>query len=474
MENINTLGVFERLNRWFQESITVKLLSIGFLVLILLIPSSWISGLIRERQGRAEEVVDEVSAKWSGAQALSGPILVVPYKATQKIDKGKDGVEYRDYTEKYFFLPETLDVKGTLSPQVLHRGIFDVAVYSGDLLVNSDFTQPDFSTLGIAEENVYWKDACMIFSISDLRGIKENPGFTVGGKEVPTEPSADVGVSFKEKIKGQSEYYNNDDGQINYSSNGIVAKLGWKSREDFAGKTSVKLSLKGSQMMSFTPTGKTTTVALSGEWNDPSFDGEFLPDSREFSEKGFSASWKILHYNRPFSQQWTGTGATMGGSEFGVRLLVPVDQYQKSMRTSKYGELVIILTFMSLFLVEILRKIRIHPFQYILVGVALIIYYTLLLSLSEQIGYDLAYWIATAATTALISFYSVSFLREKSMVILFTSLLVVFYTFIYIIILQQDFSLLIGSIGLFLIVGALMYFSRKVEWYKQDLTPGKG
>jgi len=150
-------------------------------------------------------------------------------------------------------------------------------------------------------------------------------------------------------------------------------------------------------------------------------------------------------------------------------LIIPVDQYQKSIRTSKYGQLIIILTFVALFLVEITRKIRIHPFQYILIGAALIIYYTLLISFSEQVGYNFAYWIATVSTVGLISFYSFSFLQSRQLVALFTSLLIIFYSFIFIIVLQQDFSLLLGSIGLFLIVGSLMYFARKVKWYHEAL-----
>src|SRR6185369_16092812 len=143
METNTSLNLFERFNLWIQESITVKLLSIGFLVIILLIPSAWIQSLMEERQGRATDVMNEVSSKWSGNQTLSGPILVIPYHATEKIDYGKDGVEYRDYIMKYFFLPENLDVQGKVNPQVLHRGIFDVAVYASALEVKADFNKPD-------------------------------------------------------------------------------------------------------------------------------------------------------------------------------------------------------------------------------------------------------------------------------------------------------------------------------------------
>ncbi|CAN5298950.1 cell envelope integrity protein CreD [soil metagenome] len=473
METIPQLpsqNLFDRFNQWIEESITVKLASIGFLVVILLIPSVWISDLMQERQSRSDEAVNEVSSKWSGSQTLSGPILVIPYKVQRRIDHGKEGVEIQDFVEKYYFLPQTLNITGDVNPEVLHRGIFDVVVYSSKLAINADFTRPDFAALQIEADKVLWKDAFMIFSISDLRGISDNPGFLVGNKEKATEPSSNLGVTVKRSAGAEYDQYakaSADGSPAGYAS-GIIARLGWESAEDFNGTTSVNLILKGSQRLDFLPTGKTTTVKLKSPWESPSFEGEFLPANREINETGFTADWKVLHYNRPFSQQWTRNDGQLSGSEFGVNLLVPVDQYQKSIRTAKYGLLIIILTFVALFLVEITKKIRIHPFQYILIGVALIIYYTLLLSFSEQVGYNGAYWIATLCTVGLISFYSASFLKNQGLIVLFTSLLVVFYSFIFIIILQQDFSLLLGSIGLFLIVGALMYFSRKVEWYRKS------
>jgi inner membrane protein len=468
--NQQQLNIFERLNLWIKESITVKLLSIGFLVLILLIPSAWIDSLIRERQSRAETAMQEVSEKWSGTQTLSGPILVIPYKEYEKIDRGKDGFEIIERTRKYFFLPDNLNITGEISPEVLHRGIFDVAVYKSSLNVKAKFSKPDFKTLNLDDKLAMWDKAYMIFSITDLRGISDNPLFNIGDKAIETEPSNNVGVlvkNFKNKMSEyHSEYSNTTEGS-EFSADGIIAKLNWKSADDFLGDTFIKLNLKGSDKLNFVPTGKTTLVKLAGAWGNPSFDGMFLPEDRVITENSFTANWKILHYNRPFSQQWNTSDEKLAGSEFGVRLLVPVDQYQKSMRTSKYSQLIIILTFVALFFVEITKRIRIHPFQYILIGIALIIYYTLLLSFSEQLGYNVAYWISTLATVTLISLYSVSFLKNYQLVILFTLLLVIFYTFIFVIILQQDYSLILGSIGLFLIVATLMYFSRKVQWYKE-------
>jgi inner membrane protein len=463
-----SLNLLERFNRWIQESIMVKLFSIGFLILILLIPSAWIEDLIYERQLRADQVIDEVADKWSAPQTISGPVLIIPFRKQVIIDRGKDGKEITEHIEKAFFLPDQLNITGNVTPQILHRGIFDAVVYESSLKVDASFTTPDFKALAIPEEMVLWKDAYLVLGIGDLRGISDNPVFTAGDQPLSAEPSNNIGVSVSRGTKTDTytESYEKPLSPAR-SSNGIVTKLPWENAESFSGKVNIKLNLKGSRRLNFIPAGKTTTVDLAGPWNNPSFDGEFLPAKRDITESGFSASWKVLHFNRPFSQQWAGSNQELSGADFGVKLLIPVDQYQKSIRTSKYGVLVILLTFMALFLVEITQKIRIHPFQYILIGAALTIYYTLLLSFSEHVGYNIAYIVSSLATVLLISAYSSTFFRSMRMTMLFSILLLIFYAFIYVIILQQDFSLLLGSIGLFLIVGTLMYFSRKVSWYKE-------
>ena len=187
-------NILERFNRWIQESIMVKLFSIGFLILILLIPSSWIENMIVERQQRAEQVMTEVADKWSGSQLISGPVLVIPYRKQEVFDLGKDGKEIREHVEKAFFLPEQLDVNGTIKPETLHRGIFDAVVYESALDIKSTFTPPDFKSLSIADEMVFWKDAHMVFGITDLRGISDNPTFRVGDQTLGAEPSNNIGV----------------------------------------------------------------------------------------------------------------------------------------------------------------------------------------------------------------------------------------------------------------------------------------
>ncbi|NJN42383.1 MAG: cell envelope integrity protein CreD [Flammeovirgaceae bacterium] len=454
----SSLSIFDRFNNWIEESITVKLGSIGFLVLILLIPTAWIYDLINERQQRSEEVIQEIGAKWSGDQTLSGPVLVVPYLKQTTIDKGKDGIEVQEHVEHAYFLPEQLIINGTVEPKILHRGIFDAVVYESKLSIQSQFIEPNFSTLKIESKNVQWQDAYIVLGITDLRGISDNPIINVDDSALLAEPSNKIGIS----VNKHPDF----SGTSVLSSSGIVAKLNLESKESFKGNFNFNLNLKGSDRFDFVPAGKNTLVTVSGPWTNPSFDGEFIPETREITKDGFTASWKILHFNRPFSQQWTEDDVNLSGANFGVKLLVPVDQYQKSIRTSKYGVLIIILTFISLFLVEVTQKLRIHPFQYILIGVALIVYYSLLLSISEQLGYNVSYFISSAATILLISLYSLSFLRKMKLTVLLSILLAIFYSFIFVIIQMQDYSLLIGSIGLFLIVGVLMFFSRKIAWYK--------
>lgn len=469
MENSST-NLLDRFNKWLMESVTVKLASIGFLAIILLIPSAWIQNLMEERQHRAESVMTEVSDKWSGSQTLSGPVLVIPYKHRESVNPDKDHVELKESIRKVFFLPETLEISGTVQPETLHRGIYDAVVYESSLSLKASFTKPDFKRLAIAEDMVLWTEAHLVLAISDLRGISKNPPvITLGNKPLTPEPTQHTGIVTRAVRASEQAGVDQGTAYTSGYATGIGAPLNWNSEADFASEAEISFTLKGSNQLSFVPAGKTTSVNLSGPWPDPSFSGEFLPATRAITETGFTATWQVLHFNRPFASYWKENEGELAGSAFGLKLLMPVDQYQKSIRTAKYGILIVLLTFISLVLVEITQRIRIHPFQYILIGAALIIYYTLLLSFSEQVGYTAAYWISTLATVVLLTAYSTTFLKAKKLSMLFALLLMVFYSFIFVIIQQQDYSLLIGSIGLFLVLAALMFFSRKVTWYKETM-----
>ncbi|PLW89160.1 cell envelope integrity protein CreD, partial [Mucilaginibacter sp.] len=255
-------------------------------------------------------------------------------------------------------------------------------------------------------------------------------------------------------------------------NNGLQANINLGTVKEAGFAFDFTLDLKGSQELHFMHLGKTTDVSVKGNWRTPSFDGRYLPDERRMDTAGFKAHWRMLYYNRPYPQQWVVDNnlltdeSKLANASFGLKLRLPVDQYQKVTRTSKYAILIVLLTFVSLFLTEVIRKQRIHPFNYALIGAALVIYYTLLLSFSEQMGYNLAYIIASAATIGLVSVFIASLLKNKAAAGLFAVILSVIYLFIFVIIQLEDLALMIGSIALFIIVALLMYFSRKINWDK--------
>jgi inner membrane protein len=436
---------------WLKESVTAKLIFIGVLILVLLIPSSLVESLINERAFRQENMMKDVSDKWSGSQLVAGPVLTIPYQKHVKYIGDDQKEKVKDVIENLYILPDDLHVKAELTTEILHRGIFDVVVYNTVIKVSGSFANADLSALNLTPDQLTLNKARITFSISDLKGLKNNPVVNAAGQISTAEPTANGDTLF---------------------GNGLQAAVDLSSLKK--GKTifNYTLDLKGSEELNFLHLGKTTDVELKGNWASPSFSGRYLPETRSVSDKGFSAKWRMLYYNRPFPQQWTGDNSMISNAKkqqdatFGMKLRLPVDQYQKTMRTSKYSLLIIMLTFISLFLTEVIRKQKIHVFNYLLIGAAMIIYYSLLLSFSEQIGFNLAYLVASAATVGLITTFIGSLLKNRNAALLFGFILSVFYTFIYVIIQLEDFALMIGSIALFIIIAMLMYFSRKINWDK--------
>lgn len=461
---MDNFSLLDRFNNWLKESVMIKLLSIGVLMLILMIPSVWVQDLVNERQMRAEDVKYEVARKWAGHQTLTGPVLKVPFRKIETVKEWTNGVEHSRLVEtahSAYFLADELTIDGKVSPEVLHRGIFDVAVYDSKIKINARFGPLNFGKWNIPDDQVKWSDAELLVGVTDMQGIHEIPKISSGNTSLASESTAGIGLN----ISGTTPAY---DETPSPQATGFIVPFDWKNREDMLKEFSIELDLKGSEQLYFIPAGKTTSVTVSGDWPSPSFDGKMLPDDRQVSGTSFSAAWKVLEFNRPIADRWVDYEQSLGGSDFGVRLHIPADQYQQSMRTAKYEALIILLVFMALFLVEIIRKVRIHPFQYILVGAALTIYYILLLSISEHLGYNTAYAISSIATVLLLASYSMTFFRNKGLVVLFSSVMAFFYVFIFVIIQAEDFSLLIGSIGLFVVIAFVMYFSRNIKWYKEE------
>lgn len=413
----------------------IKMLTIGVLILLLLIPSFLVRDLIRERERSQDEVKREISNKWGQAQTVVGPIISIPYE--DYINNRRDKV-----IKYVHLLPEELKIDGNLDTSKLHRSIYEVISYATDLNISGSFNANELTKNKIPLSRLMFNKATLTLGITDLTGVMNAIRVKWDGSVYDFNPGLDC----------KDNFYSGVSTPIPFTAN---------SKVNF----SLKLSLKGSDYLHFIPVGKETSVALSSKCPNPSFEGDFLPTTRDVSNEGFTANWKVLHLNRNFPQTYAGNEQNIDKSWFGVSLMLDVDHYLKSMRSAKYAILFIAMTFLTFFFIEVINKKRIHPIQYILIGLVLVLFYVLLLSFSEQIGFGPAYVVSSLAVVILITIYTRSALQSfMNSVIMFT-VLTVLYAFIYIIIQLAEYSLLFGSIGLFVFLASVMLASRKVDWY---------
>ena len=435
-----TGDAFNRFSQWVQNSIILKGLVIFIVVLLLLIPTSSVRDLIRERESTQQEAIVEVSQKWGGAQTIIGPILTIP---THKVNIDYQGNETM-LSRNLHILPELLDVKAQVSNEKRHRGIFSVSVYDVKSDLKGHFNISDVSDRLLPGESLMLGKATLNFGISDLRAL-EKVDFNWDGKEYRFEP----GTSNTDVV-----------------SSGLHASVPLDSGSQQL-SFQIPLQLKGSSYLSFAPVGRNTKVNMTSDWPDPSFFGSFLPDEHNITESGFSASWTVIDLNRNYGQYWIGQ-KKIDGINLGVEFMQPVDHYSKSYRSVKYALLIISLTFVVFFFLELLYKVRIHPIQYVLVGFALIIFFLLLISLSEHIPFNWAYLVGSLSVTGLIAFYLKPILKSWQRVALSSGLVASGYAFIFVTLQDQDYSLVIGSLGLFVILAIVMIASRNINWYKSS------
>lgn len=451
-----------KFSNWIKNSITARMLMVGFLTLILLIPLASIKSLIKERSFRKHDVIQEINEKWGNEVVLSGPILKIPYKIyteTVKIDQttGQSIKEQKAHIYNAYFFPEDLSVDANVDAQLKNRSIYTTTVFSSKMKFNGHFTKPDFENNDIKDEDVIWDKATIIINSSNLKGIRNEVSINFNGEEYPFNP--------KYKTPHDSNSYNTDYISMQQLESGFINPelIPKESAIDF----SFEFNVNGSQQLSFIPIGKETKVKMKSNWASPSFFGSFLPlnnNDEKVSKNGFNADWEVLQINRQFEQHFFGSLPDLNEFTFGVKLIVPIDEYQKSERTAKYGFLVIALTFLVFFLIQTLSKIRIHPFQYLMIGIALVMFYTLLISITEHSSYFIAYIISGSAVILLISVYSKSILKNIKFPIFIGLSLTALYTFIFVIIQLENYALLVGSIGLFIILATVMFFSKKIDW----------
>lgn len=433
-------------NETFTNTVLVKAIITGVLILLLLIPAEFIKSLIKERQARQTNVVEEVSEKWAKAQQLSGPYIYLPYTVS---GTGKDGKTYLSHHE-LLILPEKMKVDGTLENHIRKRSIYKVPLYSAHL--NNSGTFKFSLPEEISTEQIKWTDARICFNISDFRGIEEEISINLNGKNLILEP----GIPTK-----------------TIGSTGLSAKIPANSPEEvYDIEFAMKVKLKGSMNIEFLPLAGNSSFHLKSKWPNPSFSGNSLPNLREVNEDGFTAGWSFNKANLPFTTVMKDfTNFNNEELSFGVQLIQPADNYAKTERSIKYALLFIGLTISLFFIIELVQKTSLHPVQYILIGLALVIFYTLLLSISEYLEFNYAYLIAATAIVLLITFYSYSHFKSIRTTLIFFISLSALYAFTFMLINMEDMALLAGSVGLFIILAIAMYISRRINWYGSSAEP---
>lgn len=432
---------------WMRRSLTFRAFVVGILVLLLLIPLNMVQELIDERAERKSEAETDISRTWGGPQTIMGPVIDVPYEVPVQAT-APDGSRLitRVDVHHVHFLPEELVADAVLDPYEKHRGIYNVAVYSSWTKLSGSFAPLSNERLKTGYP-LQWEKAKVLLGITDLRSIKEQVSMRIGGRTVQFEPGL---PSYELVASGLSAAFPLDSAQL-----------------DRPLEFGSELMINGSVSYDLVPIGKVTKVHCTSSWNDPSFHGAFLPDPWDSTRTapGFTADWTVLHLNRSYPQEFEGDRREeVNASAFGVWLMQPVDEYQKNTRASKYGVMLLVLVFLVFFFVEVLQKLRIHPIQYLLVGFALCIFYTLLIAISEHLGFGTAYIVSAVAVIGLVVLYAHSVFQVKRASQLLGLIMLLVFGFMFALIHEQDYALLFGSIGLFIVLALVMWVSRRIDW----------
>jgi inner membrane protein len=432
--------------RRLRDSALCRFAASGILVLFLQIPIGFISSTISERRERRDEAIADVTRTWGGPQELLAPVLTVPYM--KRWVEGKEKVVHEAVTQ-HRILPRDVRITGRARIEIRRRGIFDVPLYVADLHVEGSFVLPADATGTSAASGdgvPGWSRAEIAVGLTDVGAIRAASPLRFGGADQPLEPGA---------------------GAASFLETGLHAAVP-AARGGVTLPFSFDLTFNGHGRLSFVPTGDDTQVELASTWPHPSFDGSALPNERRVDGAGFDARWRRLHLGRNFPSTWSDDAiahARLSAASFGVALLSPVDAYRTNDRAVKYQLLFISLTFLAFTLLELLSGLRVHAIQYLLVGFALCVFFLLLLSLSEHVGFVRAYLTAAAATVALIGGYVRVVLGSARRGFGLGALLSTLYAFLFVLLRLEDYALLFGSIGLFFVLALVMGLTRRVNWY---------
>jgi inner membrane protein len=432
-----------------KNKLVQKGLLIGFLMLILLFALSSIESLISERSHRRDSVARDIAGGTSSDQVIAGPVLTIPIRRHTVVDAaGDDGRLVRKKMvreETLYFFPDRLDVRGGLDTEIRRRGIFEALLYNSDFQLSGEFEIP--ANAGLDDlQGVEWLTPAIVVGLADNRGLRSTPQLTLNDEVHAFEP-------------GQP---------VSQLGNGIHANVDLPVSKGGKFHFMIKLDLRGTQSLRWLPVGKETTVNLHSGWPHPSFGGKTLPTKHQITAQGFDANWQTSHFASNFPQRFLSAKSAeeLASEASGLTLVTPVDVYQQAERSVKYGFLFVLLTFATFGLFEVLKRLPIHPVQYGLVGIALALFFLLLIALSEHFSFGWSYLAAAAACITLQGFYLSHVLRARLRGLAFCGWLTVLYGALYGLLVSEDNALLMGALLLFGILAAAMALTRKVDWYR--------
>jgi len=428
---------------WLRSSMLARMVVVCVLSVVLMGPALAVALLALERGQQWEKATANIRRSWADAQTIEGPVLLVPVVRTLRDGQGKESVQ----ADTLHLLPDTLRVTGALKAEVRSRGIYEAVLYNGRVGITGSFNLTDAAREAAKDSRIVWDQATIALGLSDLRGLRDTVAADWNGQHVEGHP----GVLAENEARPAL----------------VFPATGLPSTD---ARFSIDLNLNGSAEFRVVPVGRQTTVHLESTWPSPGFAGDFLPDRRTVSPSGFSADWRVLEVNRRFPQAWIGN-AYRPSATIAVRLLVAVDAYQQTLRALKYALLFIVLTFLAFLLAELLGGEILHPVHYSLVGLALVLFYLLLLALSEHVGFRAAYLLASLSALLLVVPYVWAIVSRKTVALLLAALLAGLYGLLYVLLQLEDYALLAGSLALLVILGVVMYLTRRIDWFNLRRPP---
>ena len=449
----------------FSQGYTFKIMMLVALVLLLLIPLSMISGLIYERNRTADSAEAEIMEAWGSQLMEAGPVIAIPGVRTDQLrtrtEREGGRIEEKIEEVKTLFTliitPQNLNIKADFTTEIRRRGIFSVPLFSGGLTLSGAFDSAGALASLSPDEEVSFEKAELIIVLSSQKGIRKIESARWNTRElfVPSEE-----LFFQPGNRGHSLFRK--------GTSGIYAALPAFSGGEAA--FDINIAIQGGQLVRFLPVGQDTHVDIATDWASPSFQGAFLPGGSNITDSGFDAVWDISYLSRDIPLFWKTESdyRDYSASMFGVNFFRAIDTYSLNTRAVKYAILFLIIPFLTLFLLEVFTKKRIHPVPYLLAGIANVIFYLLLLSFSEQMQFYFAYLLAALGVTAMMTLYSRSLLPSWNKSWYMGLVTTISYVLLYAVLNAESHALLIGSVGAFMVVGLVMYITRKLEWYGPD------